>query len=86
MDYKVIKKFFDPFLQRRVHPGETVDVEDKHLEAYKPYVEIPSALKEVEKKAPAIEEAMAAPPMQVTERPKKRSTKQSAPVEESPTV
>ena len=73
MKYKVTKKFFDPFSQKRMAQGDMVEVADEHLENYRPYIEIPGAPKEkaIEKKPPTIEEAKAAPPMQVTERPKK---------------
>ena len=75
MKYKVIKKFYDPLEKRRMGLGDMVEVADEHLEAYKPYIEIPGAPKEkvVEKKAPTIEEAKAAPPMKVSERPKKKA-------------
>ena len=75
MKYKVSKKFFDPFLQKRMAVGDMVEVTNEHLESYRPYIEIPGAPKEevVEKKAPTIEEAKAVPPMLVTERPKKKA-------------
>lgn len=77
MKYKVIKKFFDPFMQKRMAPGDTVEVADKHLDAYKECIEIPGAPKEkeIEQKAPTIEEAKAAPAMKITERPKKKGNK-----------
>ena len=74
MKYEVIKKFYDPFLQRRVMPGESIEVKNKHIEGYKGYIEIPGAPKEkaIEEKRVTIEEAMAAPAMKITERPKKK--------------
>ena len=75
MKYKVLKPLFCPVAQRRFAVGDMVEVADEHLEAYKPYIEIPGTPKEkaVEKKAPTIEEAKAAPPMKVSERPKKKA-------------
>lgn len=49
MKYRVIKKFYDPFLCRRVEVNEYVDVKDEHLEGYKGYVEIIKNVIEVNK-------------------------------------
>jgi len=39
MKYKVMKRFYDPFLNRRVMPGETVEIQEKYLKGYTPYIE-----------------------------------------------
>ena len=71
MEYKVLKKFYDPFKQRRIVAGETIEIPEKHLEGYLPYIQgIETATPEIVeiKKIPTIEEAKAAPPMQIIER------------------
>lgn len=67
MEYKVIKKFYDPFLQRRVMPNETIEIPKERLENYKPYIQYETAKVElVEEEKPIIDA------LKVTERPKKR--------------
>ena len=34
----VVKKYFDPFEQRRKYPGEIVEIPDDYLPSYKAYV------------------------------------------------
>jgi hypothetical protein len=72
MKYKAIKKFYDPIGQKRVAAGEIVEIPEKYLEAYAPYIQdIEKPMPEpVEIKAPTIEEAKAAPPMQIIEKKK----------------
>ena len=72
MKCKVLKKYYDPFEKVIKRPGEIVEIPEERIETYSPYVydiEAPAPEK-VEVKAPTIEEAMAAPPMQITERAK----------------
>jgi len=67
--YLVLKKFYDPFEKRYILSGETIDIPDKYLEGYKPYI----IEKQTEvKKLSTIDEAKAAPPMQIV---KKKVTK-----------
>jgi hypothetical protein len=69
MTYKVLKKLYCPILGRRVEKGEEIEIVEDNLEAYRQYVEV----KEEEvKKAPTIEEAMSAPPMEFMDRKKKK--------------
>jgi hypothetical protein len=38
LKYIVTKKFYDPFEQKRKYPNEIIDIPDKYLDGYKPYV------------------------------------------------
>lgn len=37
--YKVIKKFYDPFEKRVIKPGEKIEIKEKYLPGYLPYVQ-----------------------------------------------
>ena len=72
MRCKVFKKYYDPFEKVTKRPGEIVEIPEERINAYSPYVydiEAPAPEK-AEVKAATIEEAKAAPPMQITERVK----------------
>ena len=49
----VNKRFYCPVLKRHVERGETIDVVDKHIEGYLPYVEIVEKVERAVKKEPA---------------------------------